>query len=134
VLVRGVIVGDQVQVEVARRLAIDLLEKTQPFDMGMVGLGTGYQFPGELAQCREQRNGAVPDVIMRHRGRAFRRQRQSQLRAFECLALAFLVTAQHQGFLRWVEVEPDHIPELRLESRVIRQLEGLQPMRLQLVP
>ena len=44
-LVRGVIVGDQMQVEAARRLAIDLLEKAQPFDMGMVRLGPGYQFP-----------------------------------------------------------------------------------------
>ena len=31
VFVRGVVVGDQMQLEGARRLAIDLLEKTQPF-------------------------------------------------------------------------------------------------------
>jgi hypothetical protein len=115
-----------------------LLSGRSPRDPGArssfrVIVGAGYQFPGQLAQCREQRNGTVADVIMRHCGRAFRRQRQSQLRAFECLALAFLITAQHQRPLGWIEVEPDHIPELRLKSRVVRQLEGLQPKRLEVV-
>ena len=83
----------------------------------MVRLGPGYQFPGQLAKRCEQRDRAVADVIVRHCGRAFRRRRQSQLRAFKRLTLAFLVTAQHQRLLRWIEIEPDHVPELRLESR-----------------
>ena len=34
-LVGGVIVGDQMQIDAARRLAIDLLEEAQPFDVSM---------------------------------------------------------------------------------------------------
>ena len=75
----------------------------------------------------------MADVIVRHRARALRRQRQAQLCAFERLALAFLVAAQHQRLLGWIEIEPDHVPELLLERRIVRQLEGLQTMRLQVV-
>ena len=87
-LVGGVVVGDQMQIELARRLAIDLLEKAQPFDMGVVRLGPGDQFAGQLAQGGKQRDRAVPGIIVRHGGWAFRRQRQAQLGAFERLALA----------------------------------------------
>ena len=48
---------------------------------------------------------------MRHRAHAFGRQRKPELRAFERLALAFLIAAQHEGFGRRIEVEPDHVPE-----------------------
>ena len=41
--------------------------------------------------------------------------------------------SKHQRF-RWrVEVEPDHVPELLLEFRIVRELEGLGDVRLQLV-
>jgi hypothetical protein len=48
--VRGVVISDQMQVELARRLAIDLLEKTQPFDVSMARLG---------ARCRVVSNAAT---------------------------------------------------------------------------
>jgi hypothetical protein len=47
------------------------------------------------------------------------------------LDLRFLVHAQHERPVRWIEVEADHIPDLVDKGRVTRQLEGLLPMGLQ---
>ena len=44
VLMRGVVVLDQMDVEVLGRLAIDLLEEAQPFDMRVARLGACNQF------------------------------------------------------------------------------------------
>ena len=132
-LVRGAVVGDQVQIELARRLTINLFEKAEPFDMRVARLGAGDQFAGQLDEGGKQRDRAMACIIVRHRGWAFGRQRQAQLGAFERLALAFLVAAQHQGLCGWIEIEPDHIPKLLLELRIVRELEGLQTMRLQVV-
>ena len=38
--------------------------------------------------------------------------RQQRLGAVECLNLRFLVDAQHQGAVGWVEVEPDDVAHL----------------------
>src|SRR5947208_1394231 len=132
-LVRGVVVSDQMQIELARRLAVNLLEKAQPFDMGVARLGAGDQFAGQLDECGKQRDRAMPGIIVRHGAGALGRQRQAQLRAFERLALAFLVAAQHQRLCRRIEIEPDHIPKLLLELRIVGEFEGLQTMRLQVV-
>ena len=94
VFVRGVVVRDQMQIKVARCFAVDLLEEPEPFDMGVACLGAGDQFSGQLAERGEQRDRAVPDIVVRHGGRALRRQRKTQLRAFERLALALLVAAR----------------------------------------
>jgi len=60
-------------------------------------------------------------------------QRQPRLGAFERLALAFFVAAKHQRLLRRVEVKADHVPELRLELRVARELEGARAVGLEVV-
>ena len=133
VFVSGVIVRDQMQVEVAGRLSIDLLEKAEPFDMRVACLGACDQLAGQLAEGSEQRDGAVPDIIVRHRGRALWRQGKAQLGAFERLALAFLIATQHQRLGGRIEVKPDHVPELLLELRIVREFEGPQTMRLEVV-
>src|SRR6516162_7901603 len=57
--------------------------------------------------------------------------RQQRLGAVECLNLRFLVDAQHQGAVGWVEVEPDDVAHLVDKPRVSRQLEGFEAVRLQ---
>src|SRR5690242_21880953 len=78
----GVIVGDQMEVEPAWRLAMDLLEETQPFDVGVARLGSRDQLARHLLEGGEQRDRAMADVIVCHRARALARQRQAQLCAF----------------------------------------------------
>jgi hypothetical protein len=53
--------------------------------------------------------------------------------ALEGLALALLIAAQHQRLVGWVEIEADYVPEFLFESRVVRQLEGLHAVRLDVI-
>ncbi len=59
--------------------------------------------------------------------------RQSWLGTIECLDLAFLVDAQHQGLVWRVEIKADHIVELFDKAFVAAELEGLGQMRLEAV-
>lgn len=120
VSVGDVVVRDQRQVEVVRRLAIDLLEETKPLDVGVARLSAGDQLAGQLTEGGKQGHRAMPNIVMRHRGRALGRQREAELRAFERLALAFLIAAQHKRLGGRIEFEPDHVPELLLELRIVR--------------
>ena len=125
-LVGGVIVGDQMQIDTARRLAIDLLEEAQPFDVSMLRLGARDQLASHLLQGGKQRHRAVPDIVVGHRAGALGRQRQTELRAFEGLTLALLIAAQHQRLFGRIEIETNHVPEFVLELRIVRQLKVLK--------
>src|SRR6266542_6886513 len=54
--------------------------------------------------------------------------RQQRLRAIQGLNLGFLVDAQDQRLVRWIEVEPHDVADLFDEQRILRQLERLDPM------
>ena len=79
VLMRGVVVLDQMDAEVLGRLAIDLLEEPQPFDMRVARLGACNQFALQRAERCDQCDRAVAFVIVRHRTRPLRRERQPEL-------------------------------------------------------
>ena len=70
-----IVIRDQMQVEVARCFAIDLLEEAQPLDMGVPRLGAGDQFAGQLVERGEQRDRAMPNIVMGHGARPLWRQR-----------------------------------------------------------
>src|SRR4051794_25840367 len=57
-------------------------------------------------------------------------QRQARPRPVECLDLALLVDAEHDGVSGRVDIEPDDVPELRHELRIARQLELPRSVRL----
>ena len=67
------------------------------------------------------------------RGNVADSQRQSRLRALQCLALALLVTTQHQSPFGWIQIQPDDVPELLLKVLVGRHLERPTQMGLQVV-
>ena len=56
-------------------------------------------------------------------------QRQARLGAFEGLALALFITAEHQGPIRRIEVEAHHVPKLFLKPKVLGELEIAHPVR-----
>ena len=70
---------------------------------------------------------------MRHRPAATGLHRQAGLGAVERLDLRFLIDRQHQRVLRRVQVEADDVLHLGGELRIVRQLEGPDPVRLQAV-
>ena len=79
----------------------------------------------------EQRERAVPLVVMGAALRLAGPHGQERLGAVQRLDLALLVDAQHHGAIGRIEIEPDDVAHLLHEQRVGRKLEGLDPVRLQ---
>ena len=63
-LMGGVIVGDDVDVETGRGLVIDGFEKGEPLLMAMARRQAGDQLALEIIERGKQGQGAVPHVIM----------------------------------------------------------------------
>ena len=120
-LVGGVVVGNQVHVQLGGHLGLDSIEKLAELQ-GPVAGGTG-QSPDRSWRPK------------RRRGRWCRGVRISPdagAKAAWCgLDLGLLVHAQDQRPVRRVEVEPHNIPHLLDEEGVRRQLEGLGAVGLQ---
>src|ERR1043165_1175554 len=70
---------------------------------------------------------------MRARSHLSLPQRQTRLTAFQGLALALFIAAQHNSLLRRSQIEADNVPKLLLELLVVGQLEGAGLVRLQIV-
>jgi len=130
VFVRAVIVHDDVQVAV---ITILLDNDVQEFDEFLMAVPIEAH-PGHLScqylERREQAGRAVALVVVGHRATTALLQGKARLRAVQCLYLAFLIDTQNDGLLRRIEIEADHISQLRLEILVVGYLEGPHLMRL----
>src|SRR5579883_2633660 len=76
----------------------------------------------------------MANVVMRLRANVADAEGQPRLRPFQSLALALFVAAQHQRFVRRLQVEANHVPKLLLKLRIRRDLECPGEMRLQICP
>ena len=65
-LVRRVVITDQMQILVLGRLAVNLAQETEPFDMA-VTLGVTGNHPIQRDHRREQHSRAVAFVVVGHR-------------------------------------------------------------------
>lgn len=63
-LVRGVTVHDQVQLQILGRFVVDLLQKRQPLLMPVLRFETADQPALRIAQGGKQRERAIPDIVM----------------------------------------------------------------------
>src|SRR6516225_10589511 len=70
VFMSGVIVSNNVDVEIGRALLVDQCEKGEPFLMTMARREVGDKLAVEIIERGEQGQGAVPYVIMGLGGRA----------------------------------------------------------------
>jgi hypothetical protein len=67
--VRGIVVCNQMQIEVGWRFAINLFEKAQLFDVRVARLGASNQLARQLDKGCKQRDCAVPHIVARHPAR-----------------------------------------------------------------
>src|ERR1700751_3309985 len=83
VFMSGVIVGNNVDVEIGRALLVDQFEKGEPLLMTMARRKMGDQLAVEIIERGEQGQRAVPHVIMSLGADVANAQRQTRLRALE---------------------------------------------------
>src|SRR3990170_1767219 len=133
ILVRAVVVKNQMNLAPARSRSLHPLQKRQEFGVAVPRPAVADDGPVQDIKNRKQGRGAKADAIMRLVRRESWPQRQARLRSIQGLDLALLVHAQHQRLVWWVEVEPHHVSQFADEVGVPTQLEGLGAMRLQAV-
>src|SRR6516164_1951365 len=59
--------------------------------------------------------------------------RQARLRSIQSLNLALLIHTEHQGLLRRIQIQSDHVGQLLQKASIPRQFEALHPVRLEIV-
>ena len=131
--VGGVVVDDEVEGETDGCLFFEVLDEVQPFLVGVALGSLAEYFPVQIAQRREERDGAVTDIVMGACPDPVRPQGQARLGSLQGLALAFFIATEHQCTLGRIEIESDHVPEFRLEILVVGNLEGSRDVRLDVV-
>ena len=131
VLVGGIVVDDGVDGLPGRHGVLDGVEEADELLVAVARHVAADDGAVEDIERGEERGGAVPLVVVRHRGEATLLQRQAGLGAVERLDLALLVDRQDHGMRRRIDVEPDDVAHLRRELRIVGELEGPDPMRLQ---
>ena len=86
-LMGGVIVGDDVDGEIAWGLFIDGFEKGEPLLMAVARRQVGDQLTLEIIERGKQGQRAMSHVIVRLGANVANAERQTRLRALQCLAL-----------------------------------------------
>jgi hypothetical protein len=129
--VGGIIVDDEMQVEIGRRPFVDGLEEAEELAMPVARHACADDGAVEHVESREQGRGAVALVVMRHRPAAALLHRQPRLGAVKGLDLALFIDRQHQGLVGRIEVEADNLLDLGDEARIARELEGFRQMWLE---
>ena len=107
-------------VEVLGYGPVDLFQETDEF-LGAVAWQTlADDLAGLHIECREQCRRAIALVVVRHRLSTALLHRQARLRTIERLNLAFLVDAEHDCLVGWIEVEPDDVDYFVSEFWIVR--------------
>ena len=130
-LVARCVVHDDMDVEVGGHGALHLVEERAELARPMPLHAAPDDRAGGGVEGGEQGGRAVALVIVAAPLRLARPHGQHRLGAVERLDLALLVDAEHQRAVRRVEIEADDVAHLVDELRVARQLEALDPVRLQ---
>jgi hypothetical protein len=130
-LMRRVVVSDQVQFKLGRNISVEMLQKAQEFLMAMAWLALGDDPPVDDIERREERRGAVAKVVVSHPLDITESHRQHWLGALQGLHLALLVHAQDKRVIRRIKIKANDVPNLFDEERVGGQLEALAAMWLQ---
>jgi len=129
-LVGGIVVNDEMNVELGRRLVVNDPQEGEKLLMAMTLAAFADHLAGGHIEGGEQRRGSVTHIVM---GVAFdiaQSHRQRGLRTIERLYLALLIHTQHHRVVRRIEVKTGHITNLLDEERVAGQLKGVAQMRL----
>lgn len=130
VLVRGVVVEDQMHVEVGGDAGVDVAQESEELLMTMAPLALREDFTALNVEGREERRGPVPRVVMRDAFDVAEAHGQVGLRPLQRLDLALFIDAQHVRVVGRIEIETNDVPHLLYEERIGGELEMPSPMWL----
>ena len=99
VFVGGVIIDNQMHVEVGGYVSVNVPEKGQEFLMPVTALTAAQDGAGGHVQRGKQRSGPVSDVVVRHPLDVAQSQRQQRLCPFQGLDLGLLIDTQDHGMV-----------------------------------
>lgn len=127
-LVRRVVVHDQMQVDFRRCFPFNFLQSFQPLLVPMLRHTLGDDLSFGQFERGEQRRCAIAFVVVRHRAEPPGESRQIFLRAVECLNMALFVDRKHQCMFGWIEIQPDNIGQFLGKLRIVGDVERLRSM------
>ena len=96
----GVIIHDDMDIEPARDVSVDLFEEVQELDRPVALVAFADDKSRGDIKCSKQRCRAIPHIAVRVAFRHAGHHRQDRLLAIECLDLAFLIDAEDKGSVR----------------------------------
>jgi hypothetical protein len=124
-LVRRVVVGDQMQVEGGRSSMVEMVEKGQELLMPMTRFALRNDRAIEHVESRKQRRGAVPIAVVGDAFEVAEPHAQYRLGALQCLDSRLFIDTQHHCVVRRIETEAHHVAHLFDEKRCRGKLETL---------
>lgn len=131
-LVRRIVVCDQVNLLVLGSLPVNEPQKLDPLLMTMLRHAGPDHCPIQsIERCEQRGGGPVALVVMGPCASATRHKREPWLGSVQRLDLALFIHRKHQRVFWWVQVKPDDIAQLLQESRIPAQFEGSSQMGLQ---
>ena len=125
------VVHDQMQIQFAWSLLMDLLQETYKLLTTMARQALADDLAIQQPQRGKQGGGAVPFVIVALASGDAGPQRKQRGGSIQRLNLTLFIDREHQRFVWRVEVQTHHVAHLGDKMRVARQLESLHPVRLQ---
>jgi hypothetical protein len=130
-LVGGVVVDDEMVVEVGWHAGLDVTQEGEELLMAMAGFALGDDRAVKHVEGGEQRGCAVALVVVGDAFDVAEPHGQHGLGAFEGLDLALLIDAKHHGLVGRIEIKPNHVAQLLDEKGIGRKLEAAGAVRLQ---
>ena len=124
--VGGVIIRDQMHIQMWRNGAIDPLQKTKELLVSVPGLAVGEHGSSSDVEGCKQGGGAMADIVMRDTLHVAQSHGQHGLCATEGLDLRLLIHRQHDSVVWRVQIQGDDIAYLLHKKRVVGQLECLR--------
>jgi len=133
VLMGGVIVADDLQGELLRRLTVQPLKEFQPLFVAMPRHRLGNLRPIQRVQGCEQCGCPVPLVVVGHRAAAALLQRKPRLASVQGLDLRLLIDTQDDGVIWRIQIQAHDFHQLLFKMGIITDLETHDTMRFEAV-
>jgi hypothetical protein len=127
--VSGVVVADDMNIQLGGDLALDLTQEGQPLLMAMTPGGMSKDLAREIVEGGKQGDRSVTIVIVGLGADVTFTQGQTGLTALEGLTLTLLIATEKQSAIRRIEIEANHIPELLFKGQILGKFEAPESMR-----